>query len=74
MSNPRRFTQNRWLRDSTAQLLPYVPFAAEDAALGELIREAQCLILIFELTGDFEVVSEPIVFVSMGSLRNWYLI
>ena len=26
----------------------------------------------FELTGDFELVSEPIVFVSMSSIQNWY--
>ena len=25
-----------------------------------------------ELTGDFELVSEPIVFVSMSSIRNWH--
>ena len=29
--------------------------------------------LIFELTGDFDLVSEPIVFVSR-SIRNWYQI
>ena len=29
---------------------------------------------IFELTGDFELVSDPIVFVSMRSIRNWYQI
>ena len=32
------------------------------------------IILIFELTGDFDLVSEPIVFVSMRSIRNWYQI
>ena len=30
--------------------------------------------LFFELTGEFELVSEPIVFVSMSSIRNWYQI
>ena len=30
------------------------------------------IILIFELTGDFELGSEPIVF--MTSIRNWYQI
>ena len=29
-------------------------------------------ILIFELTLIFDLVSEPIVFVSMSSIRNWY--
>ena len=32
------------------------------------------IILTFELTGDFELGSEPIVFVSMSSIRNWYQI
>ena len=26
--------------------------------------------LLFELTGDFDLVSDPIVFVSMSSIRN----
>ena len=30
--------------------------------------------LIFELTGDFELGREPIVFVSMRYIRNWYQI
>ena len=32
----------------------------------------QCL--IFELTGDFKLVSEPIVLASMRYIRNWYQI
>ena len=28
--------------------------------------------LICELTGEFDLGSEPIVFVSMSSIRNWY--
>ena len=28
--------------------------------------------LLFELTGDFELVSEPIVFVSMSPYSSWY--
>ena len=31
-------------------------------------------IINFELTGDFDLVSEPIVFISMSSIRNWYQI
>ena len=30
--------------------------------------------LFFEFSGDFELGSEPIVFVSMGSIRKWYQI
>ena len=36
-------------------------------------ESTQCRI-IFEKTGDFELVSEPIIFVSMSSIRNWYQI
>ena len=49
------------------------------AVTGEIVRrsrevehELETVPLIFELTGDFELVSEPIVFVSMSSIRNWY--
>ena len=35
-------------------------------------RASAEIILIFELTGDFDLGSEPIVFVSMRSIRNWY--
>ena len=41
----------------------------EDQLLGQAEISAE-IILIFELTGDFDLVSEPVVFVSMRSIRN----
>ena len=32
------------------------------------------IILIFELTGDLDLVREPIEFVSMRCIRNWHQI
>jgi len=39
-----------WLRDSTAQIWPYIPFVKEDAKLGELVkgvinRQTKCILL-----------------------------
>ena len=48
-------------------------FAAVVMSLIEQACAKQCR-LVFELTGDFELGSEPIVFVSMSSIRNWYQI
>ena len=38
-----------------------------------IVGDNQCR-LIFDFAGDFDLVSEPIVVVSMRSIRNWYQI
>ena len=47
----------------------YGPFVPNPMLFGSVVPSAY-----LELTGDFELGSEPTVFVSMSSIRNWYQI